>query len=195
MKRRVLTVVAVCACLVFAAGKGAYAEALTDAETKRIEELVKQLGDADAARAAAAETELRNLGAKALPALSKATVAGEGATTRLRTIVVDLTVDSARIDPTDANTLSLVGREEALAKRWPLAAKCYRRAEKLYDRLADDAGDRKEKAKKREYEDLRDKAEKRADKAERLAKGEKFTGLNLGIVRVGVEHDNTDADW
>jgi hypothetical protein len=195
MKQTALWALAVLTCLTFAVGRRACAEALTPEETKRVEDLVKQLGDPDAAQAAAAETELRRMGAKVTPVLSKATLPGEGATLRLRTILVDLTVDASRIDPTDANALMLLGRDEALGKRWVLAAKCYRRAEKVYERLKDDAGDRKDKAKKQEYDDLRDKAEKRADKAERLSKGEKFTGLNLGIVRVGVEHDNTDADW
>jgi hypothetical protein len=187
--------VAVLAAGVFAGACRGWGAALNDEETKRAEQLVKQLDTADANQRAQAEADLRRLGEGVIPVLSRSQVANEEGHVRLRTTLVDLSVDSSRIDPADANKLMLLGREEALAKRFFLATRCYRRAEKIYDRLKDDADDRKDRAKEREYADLQDKAEKRADKADRLARGEKFTGLNLGIVRVGVEHDNSDQDW
>jgi hypothetical protein len=179
-----------------AAGWGrAWAAGLSDADTKRAQELIQQLGDSDSAKRAAAETELRRFGAAVLPALQSAKVDNEAGQLRLRTILVDLTVDGSRIDAADGNTLTLLGREEALAKRYWTAAKCYRRAEKIYDRLKDDADDRHDKIKEREYKDLRDRAENRANRAEHLAKGERFTGVNLGIVKIGVEHNAGDQDW
>jgi hypothetical protein len=176
-------------------GSGVRAAELTDAERQRAEQLVQALGDTDPGKRAAAETELRTMGPKVTPVLAKSTVANEAGQIRLRAILVDMSVDSSRIDPADAATLMQIGREEALAKRFDTAHRCYRRAEKIYDKLKDDAGDMKDKVKQAEYRDQEDKAKKRADKAERLAKGQGFSGLNLGVVRIGVEHDNSDQDW
>lgn len=176
-------------------GTGARAAELTDAERQRAEQMVQGLGDADPAKRAASETELRAMGPKVTPVLVKSTVPNEAGQIRLRAIVVDLSVDSSRIDPTDAGMLMQVGREEALAKRYDAAHRCYRRAEKIYDKLKDDADDMKDKLKEADYSDRERTAKKRADKAERLAKGHGFSGLNLGVVKIGVEHDNTDQDW
>mgnify|MGYP000271246410 CR=1 FL=1 len=176
-------------------GTAARAAELSDADRQRAEQWVQDLGDADPAKRAAAETELRSMGPKVAPVLSKSTVPNEAGQVRLRAILVDLSVDSSRIDPTDAGTLMQLGREEALAKRYDNAHRCYRRAEKIYDRLKDDADDMKDKVKRTEYRDREQTAKKRADKAERLAKGHGFSGLNLGVVKIGVEHDNSDQDW
>lgn len=176
-------------------GTGVRAAELTDADRQRAEQLVQTLGDTDPGRRAAAETELRAMGPKVTPVLAKSTVANAEGQIRLRAILVDMSVDSSRIDPTDAATLMQIGREEALAKRYDTAHRCYRRAEKIYDKLKDDADDMKDKIKETEYADQENKAKKRADKAERLAKGHGFSGLNLGVVKIGVEHDNTDQDW
>jgi hypothetical protein len=176
-------------------GTGVRAAELTDADRQHAEQLVQALGDADAGKRAAAETELRAMGPKVAPVLAKSTVANEAGQIRLRAILVDMSIDSSRIDPTDAGNLMQIGREEALAKRYDTASRCYRRSEKIYDKLKDDAGDMKDKVKQAEYRDQESKAKKRADKAERLAKGQGFSGLNLGVVKIGVEHDNSDQDW
>lgn len=168
---------------------------LSDAETKRAEALVKQMDDNDPTQRAAAETELRRMGPEVIPVLARAQAANPEGLLRLRTILTDVSVDASRIDPTDANNLMVLAREEALSKRYLLAAKCYGRAERIYGRLKDDADDRRDRPKEREYAELQAKAGERARRAERIAKGEKFTGLNLGIVRVGVEHDTSDQDW
>lgn len=189
--KRTMVFLAALVCL----GWSLRAAELTDVERQQAEQLVQMLGDTDPAKRAAAETELRQMGPKVLPVLSQATVPNETGQIRLRAIVVDMAVDHSRIDPGDAANLMQIGREEALAKRYDTAHRCYRRAEKIYDKLKDDADDMKDKVKETEYRDLQDKAEKRADKAERLAKGRSFSGLNLGVVKIGVEHDNNDQDW
>lgn len=168
---------------------------LSDEETKRAETLTKQMDDSDPTRRAAAETELRRMGPEVISVLARAQVVNPEGLLRLRTILTDMSVDASRFDPTDADNLMVLAREEALSKRYLLAAKCYRRAEQIYDRLKDDADDRRDRPKEREYADLQAKAGERAKRAERIAKGEKFTGLNLGVVRVGVEHDTSDQDW
>jgi hypothetical protein len=168
---------------------------LTDAERQRATQLVQNLGDADPAKRAAAETELRGMGAKVLPVLRQSTVPLEIGQERLRAIVVDMTVSNAGINPTDAANLSSLGREEALSKRYENAYRCYHRAEKIYDKLKDDADDMDDDVKEQQYKVLENQAEKRADRAKRLSKGKNFSGLNLGIVRIGVDHDNREDDW
>jgi len=170
------------------------AEDLKPEDAAKVEASLKALDSDDAAARAAAETDLRNVGFKALPALLKAKLNNAEATVRLRAIIVDLAVDGSGINPTDALMLAQIAREEAIAKRWSNAIKTYRRTEKVYEKLHDDAKDRKDKAKANEYEDLAQKADKRADRAEHIQKGDKG-GLNLGIVRVGPEHDLKDDDW
>ena len=176
-------------------GMGLRAAELNDVERQRAQQLVQMLGETDPAKRAAAETELRTMGPKVKPVLATAKVANEAGQTRLRAILVDLTVDSSGINPTDAAALMQLAREEALSKRYDTAHRCYRRAEKIYDKLKDDADDMKDKVKETEYRDLEDKAKRRAKKADRLAKGKSFSGLNLGVVKIGVEHDNSDQDW
>ena len=188
---RVLSPVVILAC----ACAGLRAADLSEEETKKAEAALKQLDDADAATRAAGETVLRALGVKVTPLLSKAKVENSEGHVRLRTILVDLTVSAARIDATDANTLGQLGREEALAKRWTNAGRSYRRAEQIYEKLKDDADDRKQKDKEKEYDDLAEKMDKRADKAEHLAKGETGKGVNLGFIKIGVDHDLKDEDW
>lgn len=176
------------------AGRTRAAE-LTEEESKKAEAAIQQFESADANTRAAAETELRGMGPKVLPLLSKAKIGQEEGHLRLRAILVDMSVDTARVTDTDANALMQIGKEEASAKRYNPAYRCYRRANKIYEKLKDDAGDRKDQAKKEEYRDLEQKADRRADRAENLAKGRTHTGLNLGFVKVGVEKDLRDDDW
>ena len=186
-----LTLLAALLCL----GMGLRAAELTEAEKQRAQQLVQTLGDTDPGKRAVAETELRGMGPKVIPVLRASSLDNETGQQRLRAILIDLAVSNAGINPTDGTLMMGLGREEALSKRYDNAYKCYHRAEKIYDKLKDDADDMKDRVKEAEYRDLEDTAERRADRAKRLAKGRDFSGLNLGIVKIGVEHDNREDDW
>ena len=175
----------------------ARAAELTAEETQKIEDAVKRLDTDDAAQRSAAESDLRGMGAKILPVLSKAKPSRDAAHVRIREIVVDLTLESSPVTREGATTVMSVARDEALAKRYMNASKCYRRGEKMYQRLKDDAGDRKDKASKKEYEELEKKADKRADKADVLAAGgTERKGLHVGFVHIGSEKNvEDDNDW
>ncbi|MCZ7644926.1 MAG: hypothetical protein M5U26_06530 [Planctomycetota bacterium] len=164
------------------------------AEESAAEKALKQLDSADAAQRAAAETELRRLGKEALPALRTAKLQNEEAQVRLRDVLMDLQIEHAAIDETDANTVMQLSREEALAKRYSNAAKGYKRAQELYKRLEDDADDKKNKDKQKEFDGLKDKAEERRKKAERLAKGQGHKVSHWGPIPT-IEKVTDDGDW
>jgi hypothetical protein len=179
------------------AGVSARAAELTAEETAKAEDALKRMDTDDTAQRSAAESDLRNMGGKVTPVLSKAKLSRDAAQVRVREILVDLTIEHAPVTREGANTVGQVAREEALAKRYLNASKCYRRAEKMYQRLKDDAGDRKDKASKKEFEEMEKKSDKRADKADVLAAGgTERKGLNLGFVHIGTEKNREDDnDW
>ncbi len=156
--------------------------------------LIEKLNTDDAAKRAAAETEIRDLGEKALPDLRVGKVENKEGMVRLRTILMDLSVKHAKVNEEDANMLAQLSREEAQAKRYANAAKGYKRAEKLYDRLEDDAGDRKDKEKQKEFDKKKDKASEREKKAERLSKGQDHKVGRWGPLPT-IEKVTDDGDW
>ncbi len=160
----------------------------------KVAALVKELDVEDAAKRAAAETRIRDLGAMALPALRKAEVGNKEALIRLRTIVMDLSVRYVKVDATDANMLMQLAREEALAKRYGNAAKGYERAEKLYEKLEKNAGDLKDETQKKEFDRLKDQASERKKKAERLVKGQDHKVSHWGPIPT-IEKVEDDGDW
>lgn len=188
MSRKMIAFAALAA---FCLGAGGWA---AEDVSAKVTELVKQLDDDDAAKRAAAETKIRDLGVAALPALRKAEVANKEGLVRLKTIIMDLSVKSAKIDKTDANMLMQLAKEEALAKRYSNAAKGYERAEKLYDKLEDDADDRKDKAAEKEFDRLKDRAKKLKKKAERLAKGQGHKVSHWGPLPT-IKKVEDDGDW
>ncbi|MBE7466668.1 MAG: hypothetical protein HS116_24625 [Planctomycetes bacterium] len=159
-----------------------------------VEKALKDLDSADAAQRAAAETALRNLGEKALPALRTAKIANEEGQVRMRTVLMDLSVKHAKIDATEADTLMQLAREEALAKRYANAEKGYDRAQGLYEKLEDDADDRKEKEKQKEFDEKKDRAHKLKEKAERLAKGQEHKVSHWGPIPT-IKKVEDDGDW
>ena len=173
---------------------GASAWSAEEDVDKKVADLVKELDDGDAAKRAAAETKIRELGAEALPALRKAEVTNKEGLVRLRTIIMELSVKHAKIDATDANMLMQLAREEALAKRYGNAAKGYERAEKLYEKLEDDADDRKDEDAEKDFDKKKDRAKERKKKAERLAKGQEHKVSHWGPIPT-IKKVEDDGDW
>jgi len=157
-------------------------------------ELVKKLSEGTAAERDDAERALRKMGAAAITALRDAKVEKEEAITRVRNTLTDLVLDTSKIVPEDATLVHEIAREEGKGKRYNNAERLYRRAEKIYDKLKEDADDQKERAKAREYADKREVCDRMKDKAGHKARGETGTGVNLGLVRIGTQHDLSD-DW
>jgi hypothetical protein len=141
------------------------------ADGKEAADLAAELATGESAARDNAEKKLRDLGAAAIPALR-----------------------AAKVDPADAAMLHEIARDEGKGKRYSNAERLYRRAQKLFERLKDDAGDRGDRAKKREFDEKAELCDRMKDKAGRKLKGESHTGVNLGFVRLGVEHDMSD-DW
>ncbi|HYG76934.1 MAG TPA: hypothetical protein VEK08_18155 [Planctomycetota bacterium] len=156
--------------------------------------LVKSMVEGDAGERDKAEKKLRDLGAAAVPALKEAKAEKEEVATRVRNLLTDILLDTAKIDPADAATLHEVARQEGKAKRYSNAERLYRRAAQLYDKLKDDADTRKDRAKEQQYGDKRRVCDRMKDKAGHKLKGSTHTGVNLGFVRVGKDHDMSD-DW
>jgi hypothetical protein len=141
-----------------------------------------------------AEKELRGQGTAAVPALREIKPDGDTATARVRNLLTDILLENTKIDPDGARVMHEVAREEGIGKRYTNAERLYRRCEQLYDTLKDDADSRKDKIKSKEYSDKQRVCDRMKDKAGHKAKGEAHTGLNLGFVRVGKDHDMSD-DW
>lgn len=169
-------------------------EDLSAEDRAKVDAAVKEFDTDDAGKRAAAEEKLRGMGPKIVPALTGAKVANEEGQARLRTVLADFVVEKARIDPVDANLVMQIAKEEAVAKRYGNAAKCYRRAEKLYEKLKDDAGDRKDKAKKEEYSELEGKADRLKDKADALAKGDGHKVGHWGPLPT-IKEVKDDGEW
>jgi len=164
------------------------------ADNKEAVDLAAKLCEGEAAEQAAAEKKLRELGAAAIPALRGAKPEKDEALSRVRNVLADMVLEAAKVDPADAVMVHEIAREEGKGKRYTNAERLYRRAQKLYEKLKDDAGDRKDRVKEREYKEKEQLCERMKDKAGRKLKGETHTGLNLGFVRIGVEHDMSD-EW
>jgi hypothetical protein len=164
------------------------------AESKDAAALVTALASGESADRDKAESALRDMGAPALQALRDVKPEKEEAVTRVRGVLTDIALDAAKVTPTDAGMLHEIAREEGKGKRYGNAERLYRRAEQLYEKLKSDADDRKDGVKSREYKDKRDVCDRMKDKAGNKLKGRKHTGLNLGFVRVGAEHDLSD-EW
>lgn len=180
--------------LVVLAVAAAVPRATWSADNKEAADLVARLCGGDLAERDSAEKKLRGLGSAAVPALREAKPEKEEVLTRVRGVLTDIALDAAKLDPADAAMVHEVAREEGKGKRYSNAERLYRRAQQLYDKLKSDAGDRKDRVKEQEYRDKRDICDKMKDKASRKLKGESHTGVNLGFVRVGVQHDMSD-DW
>ena len=164
------------------------------ADNREAADLVAKLSGGDTAEQAAAEKKLREAGAAAIPALRDAKPEKDEALARVRNVLTDIALEAARIDPADAVLVHELAREEGKGKRYTNAERLYRRGQKLYEKLKDDAGDRKDRAKEREYKEKEQICERMKDKARRKLKGESHTVLNLGFVRIGVDHDMSD-EW
>ena len=164
------------------------------ADNKEAAGLVATLVSGTAAERGEAEKKLRDLGSAAIPALRDAKPDKEDALTRVRGVLTDVVLETVKLDPADAALTHEIAREEGKGKRYANAERLYKRAQKLYEKLKDDASDRKDRAKEQQYKEKRDICDRMKDKAGRKAKGESHTGLNLGIVRIGVEHDMSD-EW
>jgi hypothetical protein len=112
----------------------------------------------------------------------------------VRDVLTDIATESARVLPEDAAILHELGREEGKGKRYGNAERLYKRAEDIYKSLEDDARRKKDTAKKQEFGDKKRICDSMKDKAGHKARGDAHTGLDLGIVRIGKEHDMSD-DW
>ena len=154
------------------------------------EALVKKLEEGDEG----AEKKLREIGREAIPALREAKPEREAAERRVRNLLTDIAVETSKIDLADATMVHEIARNEGKAKRYVNAERLYKRAYQIYDKLKDDADDRKDKSKSREMKDKREICDRMKDKAGHLVKGETHVGVNLGFVKVGKEHDLSD-EW
>lgn len=170
------------------------AEEKVDDDTAKANEQLKLLDSDDAHQRAGAETKIRAMGAKALPALRAGKVENKEGNERLRVILMELSISESKINETDANAIMQLAKEEALAKRYSNAANGYKRAKELYNRLEDDADDKKDKTKKEEFDGKKDRAEKLRKKAERLAKGTEHKVSHWGPIPT-IEKVEDDGDW
>jgi hypothetical protein len=143
---------------------------------------------------AGASSELRSGGASSIQPLREVKAEKEEGTTRVRNLLTDIILENARIEPDSARTLHEVAREEGKGKRYTNAERLYKRGEQLYDALKEDSDKRKDKAKSKEYSEKQKICDRMKDKAGHKAKGDGHTGVNLGFVRVGKDHDMSD-DW
>ena len=153
----------------------------------------KLVGDHAAQREEAAAA-LRKLGAGAIPVLRETKPEDEDKLKRVRDLLTDIATEHAKIVPEDAAMLHELGRDEGRGKRYANAERLYKRAEDLYKQLEDDAGRRKDREKKSAFAEKRKLCDRMKDKAGHKVRGDTHTGINLGIVRVGKDHDMSD-DW
>lgn len=161
---------------------------LAAADTAELAKKYAESGDSDAAK------ELRTQGAAAIQALRDVKADKEEGTTRVRNLLTEIVLDTSKIDPDNVRVLHEVAREEGKGKRYTNAEKLYQRGEQVFDALKDDADKRKDKAKSKEFAEKQKICDRMKDKAGHKAKGNSHTGVNLGFVRVGKDHDMSD-DW
>ena len=166
---------------------GAFSEENTDAEM-----LVKSLASAESTERDNAERKLRGMGQAAIKAL-RDTPLEEDAAGRAGNILTDVAIETAKIDPLDAELLHEIARQEGKGRRYTNAERLYRRAEELFDQLKDDADNRRDNIKKNEYNDKRKLCDRMKDKAGHKANGSSHSGIDLGFVRVGRNNDMSDV--
>jgi hypothetical protein len=164
------------------------------AEDTAAADAAKKLAGDHAAQRDEGAAELRKLGAAAIPVLRETKPEDEDKLKRVRDLLTDLATEHAKIVPEDAAMLHELGREEGRGKRYANAERLYKRAEDLYKQLEDDAGRRKDREKKSAYGEKKKLCDRMKDKAGHKVRGDVHTGINLGIVRVGKDHDMSD-DW
>ena len=170
------------------------AHGVFSAENAEAEKLVASLSSDVVTERDNAEQKLRGMGSSAVKVLREAKFEKDDATSRARNILTDVALETAKIDPLDADLLHEIAREEGKGKRYTNAERLYRRAEELYDQLKDDANRRKDGAKKKEYDEKRKLCDRMKDKAGHKATGDSHSGIDLGFVRVGREHDMSE-EW
>jgi hypothetical protein len=156
--------------------------------------LVKGLAEGNATDRDAADSKLRKGGREAIAALRDAKPEKEDAVDRVRNLLADVAIDVAQVDAADAEMLHQLAREEGKGKRYGNAERLYRNAEITYEKLKDVADKKKQKDKEKEYSEKQRVCDRMKDKAGHKLKGETHSGVNLGFVRVGKEHDMSD-DW
>jgi hypothetical protein len=164
------------------------------ADSKQAADLVAQLCSADSDEQAAAKKKLRELGSAAIAALREAKPEKDEALARVRLLLTEIALDAACTDPADAALLHQLAREEGDAKRYANTERLYAKADKLYEKLKDDAASRGDRVKEREYKEKEQICNRMKDKAARKLKGDSHSGLNLGFMRIGGEHDMSD-EW
>lgn len=158
------------------------------ADTAALAKKYADSGDSDAAK------ELRGAGTASIQALRDVKAEKDEGTTRVRNLLTEIILDNSKIEPDSARVLHEVAREEGKGKRYTNAEKLYRRGEQVFDALKEDADKRKDKARSREFAEKQKICDRMKDKAGHKAKGDGHTGVNLGFVRVGKDHDMSD-DW
>jgi hypothetical protein len=156
--------------------------------------LVKNLAEGSASDRDSADSKLRKGGREAIAALRDAKPEKEDAVDRVRNLLADLAIDTAKIEPEDAEMLHQLAKEEGKGKRYGNAERLYRNAEITYDKLKEIADKKKQKDKEKEYSEKQRICDRMKDKAGHKLKGDAHTGVNLGFVRVGKDHDMSD-DW
>ncbi|HYF50305.1 MAG TPA: hypothetical protein VEJ63_12920 [Planctomycetota bacterium] len=157
-------------------------------------DLVKKLIDGDATERDSADIKLRKLGKGAVPALRDAKTEKEDALNRVRNTLVDIAIDSSDVTEADANLLHELAREEGKGKRYGNCERLYRVAEQKFDMLKDIADKKKDKAKEKEFSDKQKICDRMKDKAGHKLKGDTHTGVNLGFMKIGKEHNMSD-EW
>ncbi|MGD0088356.1 MAG: hypothetical protein ABSE73_00365 [Planctomycetota bacterium] len=164
------------------------------AENKEAAGLAAKLAGGETAERSDAENKLRALGAAAIPALRAAQPPNDEDLARVRNVLANIVLETVKVDPGDAALAHEIAREEGKAERYANAARLYHSAQKLFEKLKDDAGNRKDRVKERQYKEKQQVCERMKDKADRKLKGAAHGGLNLGLVRIGGEHDVND-NW
>jgi len=157
-------------------------------------DLVKKLIDGDASDRDSADIKLHKLGKPAIPALRDAKPEKEDAVSRVRNTLVDIAIDTAEIVEADADLLHELAREEGKGKRYGNCERLYRVAEQKFEVLKEIAGKKKDKASEKELSEKRKICDRMKDKAGHKLKGDNHTGVNLGFVKIGKDHDMSD-EW
>jgi len=157
-------------------------------------DLVKKLMDGDASDRDSADIKLRKMGKGAIPALREAKSEKEDAVSRVRNTLVDIAIDTSDVTEADADLLHELAREEGKGKRYGNCERLYRIAEEKFDILKDIADKKKDKEKKKELSEKQKICDRMKDKAGHKLKGDNHTGVNLGFVKIGKDHDMSD-EW
>ncbi len=194
---------------VFALGTAAMgAEPPTEAWTKQTRARIANLVSDEFAVREQAEKELVAEGPAVMPLLKKALEASEDAELSLRgrRILKTLALEGE----TDPNALASWAREEAVAKRYEMAAKVYAKAAKRYEARSEAASDENQKntdiAHAKKARERQARAEKRAKVSSVTNSGARTVVINGGgqvqiqvggleIVEAGDDNNAEDGDW